>query len=326
MPLKTRPAMSDKHRILVVEDNRNLNDILVKIVGSEGYAASSVFTGREAINALQNDGPFDLVLLDVMLPEKGPDPDAGVDGLEVCRYIKADPDLSDTLIFLVTVKDQPEDIMKGIDVGADDYITKPFNTTLLLAKIKAMLRIRKLSSELKEKNRLLEEMAVTDGLTRIANYRFFMDRLEEEVQRHIRYSAPFTLLLMDLDNFKDINDNLGHRHGDYVLQAVAARLSKGLRNTDFLARYGGDEFALLLAQTDGTGGKRVAEQILTRFEEPITTEGHADHIRLSIGMVASRSVDPPTADGLIIAADRALYQAKESGGHRVCVNDETMKS
>jgi diguanylate cyclase (GGDEF)-like protein len=307
--------MVDTHRILVVEDNHNLNDILVKIVRSEGYETSSVFNGRDAISALKDDGPFDLVLLDIMLPDPEAGSSEGLDGLEVCRIIKEDTELSDTLIFLVTVKDQPEDIMRGIDAGADDYITKPFNTTLLLAKIKAMLRIRKLSSELKDKNRLLKEMAITDGLTGIPNYRFFMDKLEEEVKRHRRYSTPYTLLLMDLDNFKEINDTLGHRHGDFVLKAVGDRLSKGLRNTDFLARYGGDEFALLLTQTDNEGGHSVAQQILARFEEPVTAQDKEHIIRLSIGMVASHGEEPLTADEMIIAADRALYRAKESGGH-----------
>ena len=149
--------MDQGPRILIVEDNPSLNEILRKIIESEGYTGKSALSGREALKALKENGPFDLVLLDVMLPDPTAPVGGGMDGLEVCQKIKSDPDLADTIIFLVTVKDQPDDIMKGIDAGADDYITKPFNTTLLLAKIKAMLRIRNLSMELKDKNRLLEE-------------------------------------------------------------------------------------------------------------------------------------------------------------------------
>ena len=232
--------MSQGPQILIVEDNPGLNEILRKIVESEGYDVSSAFTGTAALEALENEGPFDLVLLDVMLPDPESPTGRGMDGLEVCHRIKSNSAQADTMIFLVTVKDQPEDIMKGIDAGADDYITKPFNTTLLLAKIKAMLRIRSLSEELKKKNKMLEEMAITDGLTNIPNYRYFIDKLEEEVKRGRRYSTPFTLLILDLDNFKEVNDTHGHRHGDFVLKEVARRLQHGLRETDILARYGGD--------------------------------------------------------------------------------------
>ncbi|MCJ7498792.1 diguanylate cyclase [bacterium] len=311
--------MSQGSQILIVEDNPGLNEILRKIVESEGYNVSSVFTGAAALQILEDEGPFDLVLLDVMLPDPESPTGRGMDGLEVCHRIKSNPVQADTMIFLVTVKDQPEDIMKGIDAGADDYITKPFNTTLLLAKIKAMLRIKNLSEELKTKNKLLEEMAITDGLTGIPNYRFFIDKLEDEVKRGRRYSTPFTLLILDLDNFKDVNDTHGHRHGDFVLKEVASRLQNGLRETDILARYGGDEFALLLTQTDSEGGKNVADQVLERLAIPITANGIEHFIEASIGVVASDSMVSATSDELIVAADKALYTAKEKGGDQAYV-------
>lgn len=316
--------MNGPSRILIVEDNLNLSDIMRKIVESEGYYGRSVYTGKEAIEVLKKEGPFDLVLLDVMLPDPSAPLGGGMDGIEVCQRIKSSPDLSDTIIFLVTVKDQPEDIMLGIDAGADDYITKPFNTTLLLAKIKAMLRIKNLSRELKDKNRQLEEMAITDGLTGIPNYRHFIEKLEEEVRRSRRYRTPFTLLLLDLDNFKEINDSHGHRHGDFVLREVAQRLQQGLRETDLLARYGGDEFVLLLTQTDLEGGQRVANQILERLRKPIVTDKDSHTIKASIGLVPFDGERPKTADDLIEGADNALYLAKESGGNRLFVaNTET---
>ena len=311
--------MDQEPQILIVEDNPGLNEILCKIVESEGYSVSSVFTGAAALETLENEGQFSLVLLDIMLPDPDSPTGKGIDGLEVCRRIKSNPDHADTMIFLVTVKDQPEDIMKGIDAGADDYITKPFNTTLLLAKIKAMLRIRSLSEELKNKNKMLEEMAITDGLTGIPNYRYFIDKLEEEVRRGRRYSTPFTLLILDLDNFKEVNDTHGHRHGDFVLQEVASRLQHGLRDTDILARYGGDEFALLLTQTDSEGGKNVANQVLERLALPITANGIEHFIEASIGVVASDTITSTSADELIVAADKALYTAKEKGGDQVYV-------
>ncbi len=311
--------MGEDVRILIVEDNPGLNEVLRKIVESEGYEVQSVFTGRSALETLREKGPFDLILLDVMLPDPEAPYGSGIGGLEVCSTVKSDPGLADTMIFLVTVKDQPDDIMKGIDAGADDYITKPFNTTLLLAKIKAMLRIKKLSEELKKKNRLLEEMAITDGLTGIPNYRHFIDRLEEEVKRGRRYAAPFSLLILDLDNFKEVNDTHGHRHGDYVLKEVAVRLQQGLRETDVLARYGGDEFALLLPQTDLNGARNVGEQILERLALPIEADGVEHFIEASIGLVSNRAGQALTVDQLIVAADNALYTAKEMGGDQVYV-------
>ena len=313
--------MEHVSRILIVEDNPGLNEILRKIVESEGYDPSSAFTGKEALSKIKEDGPFDLVLLDVMLPDPESPTGGGMDGFEVCQRIKDDPDSDGTMIFLVTVKDQPEDIMRGIDAGADDYITKPFNTTLLLAKIKAMLRIKNLSVELKIKNLLLEEMASTDGLTGVPNYRFFIEKLEEEVRRSRRYKTPFSLIILDLDNFKEINDSHGHRHGDFVLQEVASRLQHGLRETDILARYGGDEFAFLLTQTDIDGGRSVAEQVLERLSVPIITNGIEHQVEASIGLVSHDSLKEISGDDLIIAADNALYTAKEMGGDQVHMSE-----
>ena len=162
-------------------------------------------------------------------------------------------------------------------------------------------------------------MAITDGLTGIPNYRFFIEKLEEEVRRSQRYKTPFTLLLLDLDNFKDVNDTYGHRHGDYVLKMVAERLQDGLRETDLLARYGGDEFVLLVMQTDVEGGRKVANQILERLRKPITTDSIEHIIKASIGMVSFDSEQLRSTDDLIVGADNALYRAKESGGNRIFV-------
>lgn len=309
--------MSNEIRILVVEDNTSLNEILCKIMESEGYTPVPVMNGKDALEVVKKNGPFDLVLLDVMLPDSNSPAGTGIDGLEVCHRIKTDPEHKDTLIFLVTVKDQPEDIMKGIDSGADDYITKPFNTTLLLAKIKAMLRIKHLQDELREKNKLLEEMAVTDGLTGVPNYRYLIEKLEEEIRRSRRYNTPITMILLDLDNFKEVNDTFGHRHGDFVLRKVAEALQKGLRETDLMARYGGDEFALLLTQTDDTGGHRVAKQILDCLTEPIVASEKEHLIQASIGLVSFPPGAVKSSDEVIIAADQALYKAKELGGNQI---------
>jgi diguanylate cyclase (GGDEF)-like protein len=313
-------------RILVVEDNTNLNDILCKIMLSEGYEPVPVFNGKDALDKIQAEGPFDLVLLDVMLPDSSEKPpNLGIDGLEVCRRIKSHPDLKDTLIFMVTVKDQPEDIMKGVDAGADDYITKPFNTTLLLAKTKAMLRIKQLQDELREKNKLLEEMAVTDGLTGIPNYRHLIDKLDEEIKRSKRYQTPITMILIDLDNFKEVNDTFGHHHGDFVLQKVAENLVNGLRETDIMARYGGDEFALLLPQTDRIGGEKVALQVMERLSAPFVTNDREHRIKASIGLVSYPAGSAENYDEVIVAADTALYRAKELGGNQIYPNPSVSK-
>jgi two-component system, cell cycle response regulator len=303
--------------ILVVEDNPDLNEILCRIVASDGYIPVPVFTGRGALDALRTRGPFDLVLLDIMLPDPGSPEGQAIDGLEVCRTVKSDAGLAGPLIFMVTVKDQPDDIMRGIDAGADDYITKPFNTTLLLAKIRAMLRIKNLHRELEAKNARLEEMAITDDLTGIPNHRYFMDKLDEELRRAKRYGTPFALLMLDLDDFKAINDTFGHRHGDTVLRETARAIGRGIRATDMLARYGGDEFVVLLPLTELTGARRVAEEILSRFVAPLVIDGEEHLIRISIGLVSCPAEGEVSADGLINLADGALYRAKQLGGNRV---------
>ncbi len=309
--------MTSPPRILVVEDSRELNEILCRIVSSEGYAPFSAFTGRKAMEMMKEQGAFDLILLDIMLPDPEATPATGLDGLEVCRRVKSNPALADTMVFMVTVKDQPEDIVKGIDAGADDYITKPFNTTLLLAKIKAMLRIKHLRDELLEKNLRLEELATTDDLTGVHNHRFFMEHLDEELRRGKRYGAPFALLMLDLDGFKAINDAHGHRHGDVVLRSAAQAIGRGIRATDSLARYGGDEFAVLLPQTERAGAVRVAEEILSRLSRPLVAEDREHLVQASIGLVVFPSRGCETADDLINAADGALYRSKELGGHRL---------
>jgi diguanylate cyclase (GGDEF)-like protein len=304
-------------RVLVVEDNRELNEILRRIVSSEGYQPFCAYTGRKAMEMMREQGAFDLILLDVMLPDPESPAGKGLDGLEVCRRVKSDPVLADTMVFMVTVKDQPDDIVKGIDAGADDYITKPFNTTLLLAKTKAMLRIKHLRDELREKNQRLEELATTDDLTGAHNHRFFMDRLEEELRRGQRYGTPFALLMLDLDGFKAINDAHGHRHGDAVLRETSQVMGRGLRATDSLARYGGDEFAVLLPQTDRAGAVRVAEEILSRLSQPLAADGREHRISASIGMLVFPSRGCDSADDLINAADAALYRSKSLGGNRL---------
>lgn len=323
LPLLNTGNMEEKVRILIVEDNQSLNEILSKIVQSEGYDSVSVSTGKEAIEKVRDNGPFDLVLLDIMLPDPDAPPGLGIDGLEVCRQIKGDPELRDTLIFIITVKDQPDDVMKGIDAGADDYITKPFNTTLLIAKIKAMLRIKHLQDELIDKNRLLEEMAVTDGLTGIPNYRHLIDKLAEEIRRSRRYRTPFSMILLDLDNFKQVNDTFGHRHGDFVLKSVANAIHQGLRETDLLARYGGDEFAVLLTQTDKSGSSKVAKQILDRLSNPVLADGREHMIEASIGLVSFSPGQIESSDEVIIAADEALYHAKKLGGNQFYFHEMT---
>ncbi len=295
--------------VLIVEDNNDIREMVSLMVGSMGYRTYTASTGKEGLIQLRAQVP-DIVLLDLMMPE--------MDGFEFCRVIQADPTLPTPHIIITSAKDALEDKVKGLELGAADYLTKPFNLTELKARIKAGERIVRYQKMLKEQQALLEQLAREDKLTGLCNRRHFEERAQEECLRAQRYHHSLSFLMGDLDHFKQINDRYGHAYGDTVLKQVGQTLLLHCRTSDVVARYGGEEFACLLFETNSEDAERVAERLCAAVRElSFTHPSGPFRVTISFG-VASLS-DQQTQDlaELLEEADKALYSAKHKGRNRV---------
>ena len=274
--------------------------------------------GTDALRLAREMAP-DLILLDAEMP--------GMSGFEVCQNLKADPDLAKIPVIFVTSHNQPAFEISGFNLGAADFIAKPISAALVLARVKAQLRVKQMADELRR-------MATVDALTDVANRRSFDAALAREWQRGWRCGDPLALLLLDVDHFKLFNDRYGHPAGDACLQAIANLLrAASQRPADVVSRYGGEEFALLLPSTPRCGAQRVAQGVLMAMQRlaiPHLASPTAQHVTLSIGIAcydaqsagwqAARgephqpnAAPRCTAAGLLEAADRALYAAKHGG-------------
>jgi diguanylate cyclase (GGDEF)-like protein len=306
-----------RRRILVVDDAKTQLDWLVGVLEREGYDVRTATTGEEAIKAVRLDPP-DLVLLDMVLP--------GLGGLEVLRIVKARPDEQFIPVIITSQKADTESKVKGLRIGADDYVPKPLEETEILARCNAMLRIKSLQDQLRSKERLLEELSITDSLTRLKNRRFFDERLSEEFRRAQRYSDPLSLIMVDLDHFKEINDQFGHPMGDTVLREAGDVIRASTREPDICARYGGEEFAVILPKTHLTGALAVAERIWKELGSKVYRlpgtgkDGPVERrVTASLGVAAYPYVDITNAELLLKYSDAALYQAKDSGRNTICL-------
>jgi len=248
-----------------------------------------------------------------------------MDGYEVSRRIKNDPGLPFIPIILVTARDSTQDKVDGLDAGADDYLTKPVNFPELEARVRSMLRIKRLQDELDQKNRELElankrlrKLSITDGLTELFNHRHIHELLHEEFERTKRSGEPMAVAMMDLDRFKQVNDTYGHPTGDVILYETAEILRQTVREIDMVGRYGGEEFIAILPGTDESEAHRFAERVREAVANHVYHD-EANEVRMTLsGGVASfpgPGVDHP--DVLIKKADEALYAAKQAGRNRV---------
>jgi two-component system, cell cycle response regulator len=308
--------MERDSRILVVDDHPDNLEIINARLSSRGYQVETATNGQEALDLVRADPPH-LILLDVMMPL--------LDGYEVSRRIKRDPGLPYVPIILVTARDSTEDKVEGLDAGADDYLTKPINFPELEARVRSMLRIKKLQDELDHKNRELEvvnrklrKLSITDGLTGLFNHRHVHEQLLEEFERSRRSEDPMAVVMMDLDRFKQVNDTYGHPTGDVILYETAQILKDTAREIDMAGRYGGEEFMVILPGTDESEALRFAERVRQRVSEHVYRD-EATEVRMttSAGVAAYPSDAVPDADALLKRADEALYRAKETGRNQV---------
>jgi diguanylate cyclase (GGDEF)-like protein len=253
-----------------------------------------------------SDEPPDLILLDIMMPE--------MDGYEVCRRLKADFRTKNIPVIFITAMNQEEDETKGLEIGAVDYITKPFSMAIVKARVRTHL-------ELKRHRDMLENLSSLDGLTGIPNRRRFDEMLDTEWRHCLRENVFLSLIMMDIDYFKNFNDNQGHQAGDDCLKKVAMMLASSVRRPmDFVARYGGEEFVAILPKTDADGIAIVAENIRKNIESLLIPHSHSpasDYVTVSLGGAAVVPNTQLSSDILVKAADDALFQAKREG--RNCI-------
>ena len=219
---------------------------------------------------------------------------------------------------MLTSQAEPADKVKGLQMGAFDYVTKPFDEGELLARVDIQLQLKELREALQEKNRQLQEMANRDGLTGLYNHRYFHEQLSKDFLRARRYHESLSCVLLDIDHFKKFNDTYGHQTGDVVLTNLGHVIEDSIRDSDFAARYGGEEFALILYHADGSEAVYVAERLRRMVEDYwVHDKGNVLHITISIGVATFPHKAIHDSKELVECADKALYNAKENGRNRV---------
>lgn len=298
--------------IVVAEDDAVTREYVGGLLRGHGWKVELLESGSEAVQRAAAGG-VSLLLLDVLMP--------GMNGLEACRIIKSREDLGFLPVVLVTAKSDADSRVEGLRIGADDYVCKPFDERELIARVSGLLRIKAMHDEVREAKQRLEELAVTDELTGLYNFRYLHTRLHEEFKRAERHRDPLGCAMLDVDRFKSINDGYGHDAGDMILKTVADRIAGAVREIDVVTRYGGDEFLLVLPSTHFSGAVTVAERIWTSVRSaPVTlSDGRSVPVSVSIGVALYPSRDVTSKKELLRAADQALYQAKNDGRDRICV-------
>ncbi|WP_315790849.1 diguanylate cyclase domain-containing protein [Fischerella sp. JS2] len=325
-----------KGNILIVDDQLDNLRVLSTILMEEGYQVRKALNGQMALIACQTLAP-DLILLDINMPD--------INGYEVCQRLKANSQTCSIPIIFISVLDDVTDKVKGIKMGGADYITKPFQIEEVVVRVQNQLTIQRLQLQLQEINQKLlkqnsllqleiekrtqaeialqevneklQELALLDSLTEVANRRYLDDYLQREWQRSAREQIPLALMLCDIDYFKAYNDTYGHIAGDATLKRVAKVIKNAARRpADLVARYGGEEFAVVLPNTNFLGSVQVAENIQLQLQElkiAHTMSVVSEYLTLSIGMTVCVPNHQYSPSNLIATTDKALYQAKQQG-------------
>lgn len=302
-----------RHTVLIVDDDTTTRLLAARALENAGFLVRSAGDGQEALDVVSRDPEsIDTIVLDVLLPELG--------GFQVLERLKQAERLRDIPVVLLTARANEEaDVIRGIEVGADDHVSKPFRDKVLAAKVRALCERRQERLALARRLQLAEELATTDPLTTLGNRRAFDTQLDVEVAFSMRHRQPLSLLVFDIDRFKQINDRFGHPEGDRVLYFVSERIRSSLRVSDQAYRLGGEEFAVLLRECSVTGARITATRILRAVSsEPFVFEsGQREHISISGGVAVMDEHNDFRGERMLVRADAALYEAKEGGRGRV---------
>jgi diguanylate cyclase (GGDEF)-like protein len=305
-----RHRLSTPFRIVLIEDDPAIVRLLATILEPNGMEVIPCSTGTEGLAVIDRE-EWELCLLDRGLPD--------FDGVEICRHIKANARFDARQVIMLSGYSSLDARVDALNLGADDYITKPFHPTELLARVNASRRVVEMQQQLVDMAQQLEELSARDDLTGIFNRRHFGAALDQFFDHSSRYHRPLSVAIIDVDRFKDINDSFGHQVGDAVLTEVARRFSGSVRSSDYLARYGGEEFVVLLPETQledaVTFGEKLREAVASA---PVSiAEDRALPVTVSVGTASLPHTRFNSPFELIAAADQALYRAKRNGRNRV---------
>ena len=296
-------------RILIVDDSRLIAHVAKTILTKQGHEVILAQDGLAGLQAAKSEHP-DLILLDLIMPV--------MDGYQVCQGLKGEDSTKEIPIIMLTSKAEPADKVKGLELGALDYVVKPFDEGELIARVNIQLRLKQLYEALQEKNRQLRELANRDGLTGLYNHRYFHEQLSKDFLRAKRYHESLSCILLDIDYFKKFNDTYGHQTGDIVLSTLGQVIRDSIRDSDFAARYGGEEFALVLYHADRPTAVNVAERLRQMVEHcEVRDKDHVLHVTISLGVATFPHEQISNPKQIVECADKALYKAKENGRNRV---------
>jgi diguanylate cyclase (GGDEF)-like protein len=292
-------------RVLLIDDSPDIHDLVEAALAGHDLTVLHADSAASCCTRVKETRP-DLILLDVNMP--------GIDGFEACQQLQADSATQRVPIIFLTGQNDPEHKVTGLELGAVDYVSKPFHKAELLARVRTVLRIKRQSDK-------LAEQAQTDVLTGLRNRTALQERLVEALAAAQRYGRISSLVMIDLDHFKAVNDTYGHLFGDSVLQALARVLDQTARKTDVACRYGGEEFAVLLSDANLEQGLRAAERMRVAIAALVLTAGNTPvRVTASLGVASTAQWLQPdvlSPSQLIAAADAALYQAKRAGRNQV---------
>ena len=297
-------------KVLIAEDDRVTLRLMENRLQRWGYEVITATNGMEAWERLQEDDCPRLALVDWMMPE--------LDGLEVCKRVRKLVPEPYRYIIMLTAKGGQEDIVEGLEAGADDYLTKPVEMQELKVRLRAGERIVDLQTQLLKARDALRHQASHDALTGLWNRSTILDAVDREFSRAVRERSPVALVMADIDHFKMVNDTYGHPAGDAVLRVVASRLREGMRRYDVMGRYGGEEFLLLLPGCNRENAEVQTERLRRLISDvPVEYEGLMIPVALSLGVSVNAGTAQVDPDASIKLADAALYRAKAKGRNRV---------
>jgi two-component system cell cycle response regulator len=307
--------------ILLAEDDPVTRMLMTRFLKKAGYEVDAVANGSEALDKMTKRY-YPMLVTDWEMPE--------MDGIALCKAVRNMQLDGYVYALLLTARDSKEHIIAGLEAGADDYLIKPVHEPELIARLNAGRRILNLEHSLRVANQRNRILSITDALTGTFNRRYLMEQLPRELERCRRYAYPLSVLMCDVDHFKEINDARGHAAGDEVLQQFAARAQKSIRNnSDWVARYGGEEFLIVLPETAHEGAVHVAEKVRTLISStPFTTRAGAAVVTASFGVASTGPSGPDImlkVDALIRTADECMYRSKQAGrdctsGHEIAVS------
>jgi two-component system, cell cycle response regulator len=310
--------INSKYEVLVVDDSPVYRKLVEQILSAEGYLLLFACDGAEAARIFEEHSPC-MVITDWMLPD--------FSGFDLCRRIRSDPSRPYTYIIVMTSNTEKGNVVKGLESGADDYVTKPFDQGEMLARVGAGRRIVELNRELAAKSKELEEAARTDSLTHLPNRRAIEEWAARQLRGAARHGFPLWVVLGDIDNFKSINDTFGHNSGDTVLKSFAEVLKTNTRASDICGRLGGDEFVLVLTHVDQEHIQETINRFRKQFADlSFSLQGESVKVTASFGVAGTVDKELCEFGRLLNRADEMLYESKRAGRNLVRIFDPTRRS